>query len=70
MHPEHALIALLLPGMVLCGLMLLEWRKTGRKPHIRLFGWMFPIPLVYLVVLVGGPMWLVMLLIQSIQRKS
>lgn len=68
MHPEYSLIALLLPGSVFCCLMFLEWCRTGDAPLIRLFGWTFPVWLVYVVVFLTGWFWLGMLAVQSIRR--
>lgn len=58
MHPENSLIALLLPGAVFCCLGMIEWWQTGAKPQLRLLGWQFPTPLVYVVILCCG--WLVL----------
>lgn len=66
MHPEHSLIALLLPGAVFCCLMFMD--RAGRKPVVRVFDRTVPVWLTYVVVFLIGWLLLGALLAQSIRR--
>jgi TRAP-type C4-dicarboxylate transport system permease small subunit len=67
MHPENAIFALFLPGALFCILMFMERKK--HVPNITILGRRLPLWIVYVIVFVGGPLFLVLLLIQSITRK-
>ena len=68
-HPERALIGLLLPGAVFCCLTFMDWWKSGRQPQIVLYGRRAPIPLIYVALLVSGWLLLILMLAQRIRRS-
>lgn len=69
-HPEKALIGLLLPGAVFCCLAFIDWWRTGRKPSMIVYGWCVPIPLIYCVMLFGGWLFLILMLSDRIKRRT
>jgi TRAP-type C4-dicarboxylate transport system permease small subunit len=62
-----SLVALLLPGAFFCCMAAMEDIR-GKHPHIKVYGRPLPRWLLYPALFIGGPLWLLLFLAQSIRR--